>query len=39
LAQYQPIPIAPEMAKALRQVATKAAQKFGMDELPPLPED
>jgi trimethylamine--corrinoid protein Co-methyltransferase len=37
LAQYEPLPIPTETTQALRQVATKAAQKFGMDELPPLP--
>jgi trimethylamine--corrinoid protein Co-methyltransferase len=39
LATYQRPPIADELRVELRNIATKAAQKFGMDELPPLPED
>ena len=39
LATYQPSPIPDELRAELRDIATKAAQKFGMDALPPLPED
>jgi trimethylamine--corrinoid protein Co-methyltransferase len=39
LATYQPSPISDELRAELRDIATKAAQKFGMDALPPLPED
>ena len=39
LATYQPSPIADELRAELRDITTKAAQKFGMDELPPLPQD
>ncbi len=39
LATYQPSPIADELRAELRDIVTKAASKFGMDELPPLPRD
>jgi trimethylamine--corrinoid protein Co-methyltransferase len=39
LASYQPPSITDELRTELRDIATKAAQRFGMDELPPLPED
>jgi trimethylamine--corrinoid protein Co-methyltransferase len=39
LMTYQPSPISDELRAELRDIATKAAQKFGMDELPPLPQD
>jgi len=39
LATYQPSPISDELRTELRAIATKAARQFGMDELPPLPED
>jgi trimethylamine--corrinoid protein Co-methyltransferase len=39
LATYQPSPISGELRAELRDIATNAAQKFGMDELPPLPQD
>lgn len=39
LATYEPSPVSGELRAELRHITTKAAQKFGMDELPPLPED
>jgi trimethylamine--corrinoid protein Co-methyltransferase len=39
LATYQASPISNELRAELREIATHAAQKFGMDELPPLPLD
>ncbi len=39
LATYQPSPISDELRAELRGIATEAARKFGMDELPPLPRD
>jgi hypothetical protein len=39
LATYQPSPISDELRTELRAITTKAARQFGMDELPPLPED
>lgn len=39
LATYQPSPMSDELRTELREIATQAAQKFGMDELPPLPLD
>lgn len=39
LASYQPSPISDELRLELRQIATSAARRFGMDELPPLPQD
>ncbi len=38
LATYQDSPISDELRVELRDIATKAARRFGMDELPPLPE-
>jgi len=37
LGAYQPSSISAELRAELRDIATSAAQKFGMDELPPLP--
>lgn len=37
LASYEPSPISPKLRDELRVIATKAAQKAGMDKLPPLP--
>ena len=39
LATYQPSPISDELRTELRAITTKAAQQFGMDELPPLPKN
>ena len=39
LTTYQPSPISDELRAELRAITTAAAQKFGMDELPPLPQD
>jgi trimethylamine--corrinoid protein Co-methyltransferase len=39
LATYRPSPISDELRAELRDIATQAAQKFGMAELPPLPKD
>jgi hypothetical protein len=39
LATYQPPPISDELRTELRHIATKTAQSFGMDKLPPLPQD
>ncbi len=39
LKTYQPSPISDELRAELRQMATRTAQKFGMDDLPPLPRD
>jgi len=39
LAAYEPSPISDALRAELRNIATKAAQRFGMDELPPLPRD
>jgi trimethylamine--corrinoid protein Co-methyltransferase len=39
LTTYQPSPISDALRAELRQIATGAANKFGMDELPPLPSD
>jgi trimethylamine--corrinoid protein Co-methyltransferase len=37
LATYKPAPVSDELRAELRDLTTKAAQRFGMDELPPLP--
>jgi trimethylamine--corrinoid protein Co-methyltransferase len=37
LAVYESSPISDDLRKELRAIATQAAQKHGMDELPPLP--
>ena len=37
LGTYQPSLISDDLRAELRQITTKAANKFGMDELPPLP--
>lgn len=39
LSVYQPSPISDELRAELSSIATKAAQKFGMDRLPPLAQD
>jgi trimethylamine--corrinoid protein Co-methyltransferase len=39
LAGYQPRPMSSELRAELRRIATGAARRFGMDELPPLPEN
>ena len=39
LATYQASQISNELRAELRKIATNAAQKFGMDKLPPLPID
>jgi trimethylamine--corrinoid protein Co-methyltransferase len=39
LASFEPSPISSELRDELRNIATKAAKKFGMDKLPPLPVD
>ncbi len=39
LATYEPSPISGELRGELHDIATTAARKFGMDELPPLPQD
>ena len=39
VANYQPSPVSPELRTELRAIATQAAVKFGMNELPPLPLD
>jgi trimethylamine--corrinoid protein Co-methyltransferase len=39
LASYEPSPISTNLRHELRIIATKAAQKVGMDKLPPLPVD
>jgi trimethylamine--corrinoid protein Co-methyltransferase len=39
LASYEPPPISDELRSELREIATSAARQFGMEELPPLPQD
>jgi len=39
LSVYQPSPISDELRSELGSIATKAAQKFGMNKLPPLEQD
>jgi trimethylamine--corrinoid protein Co-methyltransferase len=39
LAKYEPSPMSEELRSELRAITLQAAQKFGMDELPPLPQD
>ncbi len=38
VASCKPAPVSPELRRELRSIATGAARKFGMNELPPLPE-
>ncbi len=38
LANYHPPEISRELRRELRELTTDAARRFGMDELPPLPE-
>ena len=37
LSSYQALPLSDELREELRRITTKAAQGFGMEELPPLP--
>jgi len=39
VAAYRPSPISDDLRAELREITTRAARKFGMDELPRLPED
>jgi trimethylamine--corrinoid protein Co-methyltransferase len=39
LKNYQPSPLPDDLRGELRSIAAQAAQKFGMDALPPLPPD
>jgi trimethylamine--corrinoid protein Co-methyltransferase len=39
VSSYEPSPIPDDLRAELRNIATQAAQKFGMDALPPLPRD
>jgi trimethylamine--corrinoid protein Co-methyltransferase len=39
LRDYQPNPLDQAVRQELRRIATRAAQQFGMDELPPLPAE
>ena len=39
VAAYRPSPISDDLRAELREITTRAALKFGMDELPRLPED
>jgi hypothetical protein len=36
VASYQQAPVAPELRRELRAIATRAAKSFGMTALPPL---
>ncbi len=38
IAAHKPTPFSGELRRELRAIATGAARKFGMEELPPLPE-
>ena len=38
LATYEPTPVSEDLRSELRAITRGAAQSFGMDELPPLPE-
>jgi trimethylamine--corrinoid protein Co-methyltransferase len=38
VASYQPSPVPPELRAELRAITTRAARKFGMTALPPLPD-
>ncbi len=38
IASYKPVGVPTEVRRELRSIATAAARKFGMNELPPLPE-
>ena len=38
IAEYQPPNVSAEVCKELKAVMTRAARRYGMDELPPLPE-
>jgi trimethylamine:corrinoid methyltransferase-like protein len=38
VATYEPSPIADDLRSELRAMTLQAAQKFGMDKLPPLTE-
>jgi trimethylamine:corrinoid methyltransferase-like protein len=39
LKKYQPSTLPEDLRGELRSIAARAAQKFGMDALPPLPPD
>jgi trimethylamine:corrinoid methyltransferase-like protein len=39
LAQYEPSPMSEDLRGELRAITLKAARRFGMDKLPPLPTD
>jgi trimethylamine--corrinoid protein Co-methyltransferase len=39
VAAYRPSPISDDLRVELREITTRAARRFGMDELPRLPED
>ena len=39
LATYEPSPISEDLREELRAITLKAAQTFGMNELPPLPQN
>ena len=39
LKNYQPGPVSDRLATELRRITAEAALKYGMDELPPLPEE
>jgi trimethylamine--corrinoid protein Co-methyltransferase len=39
LAKYEPSPMSEDLRGELRAITLEAAQRFGMDELPPLPTD
>jgi trimethylamine--corrinoid protein Co-methyltransferase len=39
LVKYEPSPMSEDLRGELRAITLQAAQKFGMDELPPLPQD
>lgn len=38
VASYEPVSVSPELRKELRAIAGRAASKFGMTALPPLPD-
>ncbi len=39
LTAYQPRPLPDDVRRALRDITEHAARRFGMDHLPPLPDD
>jgi trimethylamine--corrinoid protein Co-methyltransferase len=38
IASYKPVAVPADVRRELRSIATAAARRFGMDELPPLPD-